>query len=69
MKTAQWVYHEPKLDFNAYMKVRPVEWLTLGADLKFLNGMKYLDLGGYDKKLDPAFNLGLYGQVDFFEKV
>lgn len=62
------VYHEPKLDFSAYMKVRPVEWLTLGADLKFLNGMKYLDLGGYDKKLDPAFNLGLYGQVDFLKR-
>lgn len=62
------VYHEPNLDLQAFMKVRPISWLLVGADLQLLNGIKYKDYAGIDKKLNPLFNLGLNAQVDFYER-
>lgn len=62
------IYHEPNLDLQAFLKVRPISWLLVGADLQLLNGIKYKDYAGMDKKLNPLFNLGINAQVDFFER-
>lgn len=63
------VPHEPKLDISAYMRVRPVHWLAIGADVQALSGIKYFDVTGLRENIKPAFNLSFSGQADITKRI
>lgn len=61
--------HEPRIDMTAYMRVRPISWLALGANLQALSGIKYFDVNGLRENIKPALNLSLSGQADVTKRI
>lgn len=62
------ILQEPRFNMNAYMKVKPVQALTVGANLQMLSGINYRNIHNDINTIPVAFNLGLSGQYDFLKR-
>lgn len=62
------VLHEPKMELGAYLKVKPIQKLSFGANLNFLSGIQYYNISNEKKTVNAAFDLGLHAQYEFLER-